>query len=128
MGRTDFDFLSSAVDVWEMPPNTQGIAALMALNMLEGFDLAQYQRDSGASFHLQIEAMKLAFADLYHYIGDRDSMTVTVDQLLDKDYASQRRSLISDRAMPLSYSWFAFWRYCLFSYSRSRFDGVFDSI
>jgi gamma-glutamyltranspeptidase/glutathione hydrolase len=90
------------VDIWEMPPNTQGIAALMALNMLEGFDLSQYPRDSGTSLHLQIEAMKLAFADLHYYIGDRDWMTVTVDRLLDKNYASQRRSLIGEKAIPLA--------------------------
>ncbi|HHP7232636.1 MAG TPA: gamma-glutamyltransferase family protein [Xenococcaceae cyanobacterium] len=86
--------------VWEIPPNTQGIAALMGLNILEGFDLSQYYRDSGASFHYQIEAIKLAFADLYHYISDPAAMTVNPEQLLDKNYAAIRRNLIQAEAIP----------------------------
>ncbi len=86
--------------VWEIPPNTQGIAALMGLNILEGFDLSQYHRDSGASFHYQIEAMKLAFADLHHHISDPASMKVTPDALLDKNYAATRRNLIQSQARP----------------------------
>jgi gamma-glutamyltranspeptidase/glutathione hydrolase len=85
--------------VWEIPPNGQGIAALMALNILEGFDLARYPRDSIESFHLQIEAMKLAFADAYHQVADPDWMQVTSAQLLDKTYAAERRGLIGDRAI-----------------------------
>ena len=54
----------------EIPPNGQGIAALMALGILEHFDLAALPPDSVASQHLQIEAMKLAFADVYRYVGD----------------------------------------------------------
>ncbi|HEY9639503.1 MAG TPA: gamma-glutamyltransferase, partial [Coleofasciculaceae cyanobacterium] len=64
--------------VWEIPPNGQGIAALMALNILEGFDLSRYPRDSAESFHLQIEAMKLAFADVHHYIADHQFMTLPI--------------------------------------------------
>ena len=85
--------------VWEMPPNTQGMAALIALNILEGFDLAQFPRDSIDSFHLQIEAMKLAFADTYHYVADRRFMQTPLEALLSKEYAAQRRSLIGDRAL-----------------------------
>jgi gamma-glutamyltranspeptidase/glutathione hydrolase len=88
--------------VWEMPPNTQGIAALMALNVLEGFDLARYPRDSVESWHLQIEAMKLAFADLHHYIADPRYMTLPTAHLLDKAYAAERRRLIGDRAIFLA--------------------------
>ena len=53
----------NGLEVWEIPPNGQGIAALMALNILESVNLASYPRDSVESFHFQIEAMKLAFAD-----------------------------------------------------------------
>lgn len=85
--------------VWEIPPNGQGIAALIALNILEGFDLDRYPRDSVTSFHWQIEAMKLAFADAYQQVADPDWMQVSVEQLLDKTYAAQRRALIGDRAI-----------------------------
>lgn len=85
-------------EVWEMPPNTQGIAALIALNILEGFDLASLPRDSGESFHIQIEAMKLAFADTYHHVGDPDRLDIPMAELLSKDYAASRRALIGDRA------------------------------
>jgi gamma-glutamyltranspeptidase / glutathione hydrolase len=88
--------------VWELPPNTQGIAALIALNLLEGFDLARYPRDSIDSFHLQIEAMKLAFADVYHYVADSGHMQMQLEQLLDKAYADDRRRLITDTALSLA--------------------------
>ncbi|MBE9177619.1 gamma-glutamyltransferase family protein [Oculatella sp. LEGE 06141] len=85
--------------VWEIPPNGQGIAALMALNILEGLELAQYPRDSLQSYHLQIEAMKLAFADVQQHVADPDWMTLATEHLLDKTYAAERRNLIGDRAM-----------------------------
>ncbi|MDJ0601831.1 MAG: gamma-glutamyltransferase family protein [Crocosphaera sp.] len=88
--------------VWEMPPNTQGIAALMALNIIEGLNIEQYDRDSVDSFHYQIEAMKLAFADVYTYVGDADSMKVSNKKLLDKNYAKQRQKLINHQAIPLA--------------------------
>lgn len=88
------------LEVWEIPPNTQGIAALMALNMVEGFDFTNIPRDCGESFHRQIEAMKLAFADLHRYVGDPEYMNVTPSQLLDKNYAASRRRLIQSQAMP----------------------------
>ncbi|GAB4380223.1 MAG: gamma-glutamyltransferase family protein [Elainellaceae cyanobacterium] len=87
------------VTLWEIPPNGQGIAALMALNILEGFDLPRYPRDSVTSYHLQIEAMKLAFADVHQHVTDLDWMQVAVEQLLDKEYASRRQKLIGDRAI-----------------------------
>ncbi len=88
--------------VWEIPPNGQGIAALMALNILEGFDIAKYPRESVESYHLQIEAMKLAFADVRRHVGDARFMEVAVESLLDKNYAKERGSLICDRAIPLA--------------------------
>ena len=87
--------------LWEIPPNTQGIAALMALNILEGFDIASVARESAFSYHQQIEAMKLAFADVYRHVGDPGFMEVSCQQLLDKAYATKRRQLIQDRALPL---------------------------
>lgn len=90
--------------IWEMPPNTQGIATLIALNILEGFDMSAVPRDSVESFHRQIEAMKLAFADTYAHIADPNWMQVSVESLLDKAYAKRRRSLIQSQAIPLANS------------------------
>ncbi len=90
------------LQVWEIPPNGQGIAALMALNILEGLKIEKYARDSTESFHYQIEAMKLAFADVYSHVGDPDLMKISVNQLLDKNYAIQRQSLIEDTAITLA--------------------------
>ena len=88
--------------VWEIPPNGQGIAALIALNILEGFDLAKYPRESVESYHLQIEAMKLAFADVRRHVCDPKFMEVSVKSLLDKDFAAAQRNLITDKAIPLA--------------------------
>lgn len=78
----------------EIPPNGQGIAALMAVGILEHFDLKALGLDTVASQHLQIEAMKLAFADLYRYVADAGSMTVATEQLLDPAYLASRAKLI----------------------------------
>lgn len=78
----------------EIPPNGQGIAALMAVGILEQFDLKALGLDTVASQHLQIEAMKLAFADLYRYVADSGSMTVAAQQLLDPAYLASRAKLI----------------------------------
>lgn len=86
-------------DVWEIPPNTQGLVALLGLNILESFDLAQHPRDSAESFHLQIEALKLALADGLRYIADPEFATVPTGKLLDKAYARRRCALITDRAL-----------------------------
>ncbi len=85
--------------VWELPPNTQGIATLIALNILSGFDLSELKRESPESYHLQIEAMKLAFADLYKHVADPNFLKVTPEQLLSSDYASKRRALIGEKAI-----------------------------
>ena len=87
------------VTVWETPPNTHGIATLIALNILEGFDLSHYPRDSAESFHLQIEAMKLAYIEADRHVGDPTSMLVSHSDLLDKTYAAQRRQLITHTAL-----------------------------
>lgn len=80
--------------VHEIPPNGQGIAALIALGILEKFDLSRHPVDSVASQHLQIEAMKLAFADVYQYVADPRSMGVTPEQMLDDAYLTERAKLI----------------------------------
>ena len=78
----------------EIPPNGQGIAALIALGILSHFDLAGLPVDGVASQHLQIEAMKLAFADVYRYVADPRSMEVTPEQMLDDAYLASRAKLI----------------------------------
>jgi gamma-glutamyltranspeptidase/glutathione hydrolase len=78
----------------QIPPNGQGIAALMMLGILENFDLAAHAVDSADSLHLQIEAMKLAFADVHEYVSDIATMRVTPAQLLDKSYLKQRAKRI----------------------------------
>ncbi|MEY2736036.1 MAG: hypothetical protein RLZ58_1445 [Pseudomonadota bacterium] len=80
--------------VHEIPPNGQGIAALIALGILDHFDLASLPVDGVDSQHLQIEAMKLAFADTYRYVAERSAMHVTTDQLLDSSYLASRAKLI----------------------------------
>ncbi len=78
----------------EIPPNGQGIAALIALGILENFDLASMKVDGVESQHLQIEAMKLAFADVYRYVADPKHMEVTPAQMLDPAYLKSRANLI----------------------------------
>ncbi|MBA3921850.1 MAG: gamma-glutamyltransferase family protein [Nostocaceae cyanobacterium] len=85
--------------VWELPPNTQGIATLIALNILSGFDMSSIERESPESYHLQIEAMKLAFADLYKHIADPTFLKVSPEHLLSLDYAAERRALIGEQAL-----------------------------
>jgi gamma-glutamyltranspeptidase/glutathione hydrolase len=78
----------------EIPPNGQGIAALIALGILQHFDLAGLQPDGADAQHLQIEAMKLAFADVYRYVAEPRTMEVTPDQMLDDSYLASRAKLI----------------------------------
>ena len=84
--------------VWEIPPNGHGISALSALNILEGFDFDQDSIDDPYTWHLQIEAMKLAFADASAYVADPDHVEVPVAGMLNRAYAAQRRSLITEEA------------------------------
>jgi len=82
-------------DLHEIPPNGQGIAALMALGMLEHFELEHLHPDSVEVRHLQIETMKAAFADVYQYVADPDAMqSVTAEHLLDDAYLKHRASQI----------------------------------
>jgi len=80
--------------IWECPPNGQGMAALLALNILEGFDLQTYPPLSVSRLHIQIEAMRLAFADIRRYVADPAVRNVPVKELLNKTYAAERRKLI----------------------------------
>ena len=81
-------------ELHEIPPNGQGIAALIALGIVERFDIADMPVDSVQSQHVQIEAMKLAFADLYKYVADPRSMEVTPEQMLSDDYLDSRAKMI----------------------------------
>lgn len=83
--------------VWECPPNGQGLAALLALNILEGFDLAQLGPLSAKRLHLEIEAMRLAFADGRWFIADPATDPAPLAALLSKAYAAERRRLIDRR-------------------------------
>jgi gamma-glutamyltranspeptidase/glutathione hydrolase len=80
--------------VYECPPNGQGITALIALNILEGFDLAALAPLSTERLHLVIEAMRLAFADARGYVADPKFSKPPIAELLAKDYSRERRKLI----------------------------------
>ena len=102
---SDWDEAISAdyrgVTCWECPPNGQGIAALEALNIVEGFDVAGMGPQSVARYHHLIEAMRLGFADAYRYVADPRMADVPITELTDKAYAAKRRELIDpERAMP----------------------------
>ena len=87
-------------DVWELPPNSQGIAALQILNVLEGYDFSKIPFGSAEHIHLFVEAKKLAFADRARFYADPAFSPAPVQRLISKDYAAQRRSLISmDKAL-----------------------------
>src|SRR4029079_13860497 len=84
-------------EVHEIPPNGQGIAAQIALGILAHFDLASLPPDSPQSQHLQIEAIKLAFADVYRYVGDPRTMKIPAASLLDPAYLASRAKLVDRR-------------------------------
>jgi gamma-glutamyltranspeptidase/glutathione hydrolase len=81
--------------VWECPPNGQGLATLLALNLLEGYDIAAMPLLSTRRLHLMIEAMRLAFSDTHWYVADPAFNPAPLDGLLSRDYAAQRRKLIN---------------------------------
>jgi gamma-glutamyltranspeptidase/glutathione hydrolase len=83
--------------VWECPPNGQGLTALIALNLLEGFDLSGQDPLGPDRMHLIIEALRLAFADARWYVADPKFARVPVAELVSKDYAQRRRALIDPR-------------------------------
>jgi len=81
--------------VYEMPPNVQGIGVLEMLNIMEQFDLRQFGLNSPRALHVQIEAKKLAYADVLRYIGDPKSSKLPVSGMLSKQYAAERAKLIN---------------------------------
>jgi gamma-glutamyltranspeptidase/glutathione hydrolase len=87
--------------VWELPPNSQGLAALQLLNILEGFDLRGMGRDSADFWHVCVEAKKLAFADRARYYADPAFASVPVQELLSKEYARDRARQIDMRKAAL---------------------------
>ena len=90
--------------IYQTPPPTQGLAALLSFNLLEGFDLSRYRLHSVEHLHLLIEMVKLAYADRDRWIGDPDQAPVPWPSLLDKQYAALRRKAF-DRRKAGTYSW-----------------------
>jgi len=90
-------------DVWELPPNGQGIAALQILNILEGYDISSMGSGSAEYLHILTEAKKLAFEDRAMYYADPDFNEIPVDFLLSYTYAEERRSLIDLDQASLNY-------------------------
>ena len=91
-------------DVWELPPNGQGIAALQILNIVEQFDIANMGRQSAEFVHLFTEAKKLAFEDRAKYYADPDFNKIPVRQLISKPYAQSRAKLIDQTRASRAYS------------------------
>src|SRR5687768_1547557 len=85
-------------DVWELPPNTQGIAALQMLNILEAYDLKSMGYGSAEYLHLFVEAKKLAFEDRARYDADPAFAKIPLQALLSKEYAARQRTLITPKA------------------------------
>jgi gamma-glutamyltranspeptidase/glutathione hydrolase len=85
------------VRVWECPPNGQGLVALLALDLLAGFDLAALDPLGPERMHLMIEALRLAFADAHSYVSDPSSAPVPIEALLSPGYGDARRKEISRR-------------------------------
>ncbi|MBV8881271.1 MAG: gamma-glutamyltransferase family protein [Planctomycetaceae bacterium] len=83
--------------VWECPPNGQGITALLALNVLEGFELRGQDPLGPERWHLLLEAMRVAFADARWFVADPQKTEIPVRELLSREYAARRRSLVDPR-------------------------------
>ncbi len=83
------------VEVWECPPNGQGIAALMALNIAEGFEISDMGWQSADAYHHLVESMRLGYADALQYVADPRVAEVPIGPLLSKEYANRRRSSIN---------------------------------
>ena len=90
-------------DVWELPPNGQGIAALQILNILEGFDIASMGFGSAEYLHHFIEAKKLAYEDRAHHYADMQHANVPLERLISKEYATERRKLLNPNRAARSY-------------------------
>ena len=91
------------VRIWECPPNGQGLAALLALNILEGFDIGRLPQLSARRRHLVIEALRLAFADTRWYVADPAFQQAPLAELLSPEYAAARRQLISPQRASLNF-------------------------
>ncbi len=85
------------LEIWECPPNGQGLTALLVLNLLQGFDLASLPALSPERLHLEIEALRLAFSDAFYYVADPTFQPAPLDVLLGMDYTEMRRKLIDPR-------------------------------
>mgnify|MGYP004700967579 FL=1 len=85
-------------DIWELPPNGQGIAALQMLNIIEQYDFSTIDFGSADHLHIVNEAKKLAYEDRAKYYADMDFSKVPVEQLISKEYAKERKALIGNRA------------------------------
>src|SRR5207253_2995680 len=81
--------------VWQLPPNGQGLAALLALGILDGVEPTQ---DPGLDIHRQVEAMKLGFADAHAWVADPDFAPASLDAVLDPAYLAGRRAMIGPEA------------------------------
>ncbi|MCI0450919.1 MAG: gamma-glutamyltransferase [Candidatus Latescibacteria bacterium] len=90
-------------DVWELPPNTQGVAALEALNILEGYDFTKIEFGSADHVHFVAEAIKLAFEDAARYFADPAVAPAPLERLLSKPYAAERRALIDPKRAAKKY-------------------------
>ena len=87
--------------IYTSPPNSSGLAMLLQFNLLDGYDLKKYKHNSAAYLHLIGEVQRLAIADRNRYVADPDFVSVPISRLLSKEYANERRKLISlDRTMP----------------------------
>jgi gamma-glutamyltranspeptidase / glutathione hydrolase len=84
--------------VWETPPNTQGIAALSMLNIMELYPLRAWGHDSAKTLHIEMEAKALAYADMLHYVGDPRTEEIPTAKLISKELAKERAKGITDRA------------------------------
>ena len=83
--------------LWELPPNSQGVAALEMLRLLEGYDLKAMGHNSPAYLHHLIEAKKIAYADIEHYVGEPSFMSQPAESFLSDEYVAGRRLLIDPR-------------------------------
>ena len=90
-------------DVWECPPNSQGIAALIALNIVENIDLANSDIDHVLQLHYKIEAMKIAFQDALWYVADPEKANIPIQELLSKSYAKKRFNEIKEDSSSSEY-------------------------
>ena len=91
-------------DIWELPPNGQGIAALQILNILEQYDVSNMGHNSAEYIHLFTEAKKLAYEDRAKYYADMNFADVPVEELISKEYALERKKLINLKKSASSYN------------------------